>query len=628
MHSHSEDDNSDNSHISAGLVSADPFRRAKATLRLGRHADPAALDQLLALLADPDWPVVKAALKVLRHYRDPRIVTAAQAILREDYYSWVYSRGIAIAGVATRALRSQGEEGFQALLTLLREAKDEEVRGQTIIWQLAVLRDPRAIEPLIACFDSTVYEVANAASRAMRHFGVAAIPPLIAAMSTTDMSVFQHVSTAFRQIGLPAVSALLNALRYEEDDNIRAGAADVLGNFDSKEVREALWVALDDPDEDVSRMAMLSLWDFGDLRVFDLLLAEDPNPTPTRNYPYDNLARPGSAAVPLLIAALEDQARPTYQRVNAARALGLIEDERTEEPLLTALRDDDEDMRAAAIIALDDLRDTREVEPLLAALHDPSSEVRRRAIGKLASMDDDRAFDAVARYVRESGDDEEGYKSASGALRALAMHHGERALPLLREMALGSDRWKFLSAIGPLGLLGAPAVPVLLEIARDPRPERRLHVITWLKSAYRHSPDPRIVEFLFKTIQENPLSEITEQTRYQMALRFEATRALAECGDPRAVGPLLEILQSPTSSPSMRQSTVQPLGELGDVRVLEALTAAYDASMAGNDGIDVSKHPTQQYSFQDALLWAMSKIHSRLDEAEVGEDSSDTSAAT
>jgi hypothetical protein len=63
----------------------------------------------------------------------------------------------------------------------------------------------------------------------------------------------------------------------------------------------------------------------------------------------------------------------------------------------------------------------------------------------------------------------------------------------------------------------------------------------------------------------------------------------------------------------MRQSTVQPLGELGDARVLEALMAAYEASMAGNDGIDVSKHPTERYSFQDALLWAMEKIHARLD---------------
>ncbi len=388
---------------------------------------------------------------------------------------------------------------------------------------------------------------------------------------------------AFRRIGAPAVPALLDALRHAEDENIRAGAADVLGNFDSEEVREALWVALDDPDEDVSRMAMLSLGDFGDLRVFDLLLAEEPDPRPIGNHPYDKLARPGSAAVPLLIAALEDQARPAYQRANAARALGLIEDERTIEPLIAALRDDDEDVRAAAIVALDDLKDTREVEPLLAALHDPSSEVRRRAIGELASIDDDRAFDAVARFIRESGEGEEGeegYKSASGVLRTLALHHKERALPLLREMALGDERWRSLVAISALGLLGTPAVPTLLEIGRDSRPERRHIAINWLKMAYGRSPDPRIVEFLFEAMQENDMSSIVAER-----MRYHAALALAECGDPRAVEPLLEILQNAAIPRMLQYSTIRPLGELGDERVLEALTTVYEASKAWEDEV-------------------------------------------
>ncbi len=130
MDSTSGNDTPGDMQVSDELSGIDLFQRAKAALRLGRHANPQALDQLLALLADPDWPVVEAALKALKRYRDPRIVAAAQAILRrENYFSWTYSRGIAIAHAATRALRSQGEEGFQALLTLLREAKDEEVRG-------------------------------------------------------------------------------------------------------------------------------------------------------------------------------------------------------------------------------------------------------------------------------------------------------------------------------------------------------------------------------------------------------------------------------------------------------------------------------------------------------------------
>ena len=239
----------------------------------------------------------------------------------------------------------------------------------------------------------------------MRRFGEAAIPPLIEALSIIDQSPYFHVVWALRWIGAPAVPALLDALRYADDENIRSGAADVLDrpDIDSEEVREALHDALDDEDADVRRMAMWSLGEFGDPRVLDLLLAEQPSQRPGSLEPARTIANIGSAAVPLLIAALEDQALPAYQRVNAARALGLIEDERTVEPLLAARRDDDEDVRAAATLALDDLQDTREVEPLLAALDDPSPEARRRAIGELASIDDDRAFDAVGVMYERAG---------------------------------------------------------------------------------------------------------------------------------------------------------------------------------------------------------------------------------
>ena len=84
-------------------------------------------------------------------------------------------------------------------------------------------------------------------------------------------------------------------------------------------------------------MAMWSLGDLGDPRVFDLLLVERPSQGPGSLQPASTLAQIGSVAVPPLIAALEDQARPTYQRVNAAHALGRIEDERIVEPLIAAL---------------------------------------------------------------------------------------------------------------------------------------------------------------------------------------------------------------------------------------------------------------------------------------------------
>ena len=56
-----------------------------------------------------------------------------------------------------------------------------------------------------------------------------------------------------------------------------------------------------------------------------------------------------------LAQALEDTTRPIYQRVNAANALGKIEDARVVPPLVTALRDGEEQVRVAAASALGDL---------------------------------------------------------------------------------------------------------------------------------------------------------------------------------------------------------------------------------------------------------------------------------
>jgi HEAT repeat protein len=624
MHSHSGDDSSEDSHTSAELGRADPFRRAKATLRLGRYADPQALDQLLALLDDREWRVVEAALTALRRYHDPRIVPAVQAVAgRKDSFPG-FTRAIAISHATARALRSQGEAGFQALLTLLRECQDDEIWGQAIERQLAVLRDPRAIEPLIASFDSPVYEVAYSASRALRHFGADAIPPLIEALSITEQSAYYHLSMALRWIGAPAVPALLDALRHAEDENIRSGAADVLDRVDSEEVREALHAALDDEDADVRRTAMWSLGELGDPRVLNLLLVEQPSQKLGSLEPARTIANIGSVALPSLIAALDDQERPAYQRVNAARALGLIKDERAVEPLVAVLRDDDEGVRVAAIFALGDLKDLKAVEPLLAVLHDTSSGVREHAVNALASIEDDRASDAVVRFVREAREDEQ---SATSALLTLALQNGERALPLLRELVLDNTSYshKYLAATSALVWLGAPGVSVLLEMAHDPRPERRHTAIERLKLAYRHAPDPRIVDFLFETIQESSTSGVAVHMPYQAAL------ALAECGDPRAVGPLLEILQNVARHHMMRSSIVWSLGKLGDERTLEALTAIYEETKTWADEAEDGERAGRGqdfYGFQDALLIAMSKIHARLDAAGVGENSSDASAAT
>lgn len=581
----------------------DPFQRAKAVRALGRHADPLALDQLLALLDDPEWMVVKAALGALRRYRDPRVVAGAQAVLRDDTYFMTFTRGGEVSYVAARALRTQGEEGFQALLTLLRESREDEIRGQAVVWQLAVMRDSRAIGPLIETFDSPVFEVANRAAAMMRHFGADAIPPLIAALSTDDDSVRYQIIAAFRGIGASAVPLLLAALKDESDPNIRSGAASVLGMAQSVAARETLYAALDDSDEGVRHTAMWSLGQLSDPRVVDLLLAEPPGPETRNPEPATTLAGIGAEAAPPLISALEDMTRQTYQRINAAQALALANEARAVPPLVASLHDSDEQVRVAAASALGDLKNAIAVDPLLAALDGDTPAVRATAAYALAEIGDDRAFKALSHFVRES----EGYgQRASGVLQMLAWNYHERALPLLREMALGDDVRLRIAAVAALGQLGAVSVSTLLEVARDPRPEVHFGTFHWLEMAYRKSHDPRIVDYFFEVFQQATSDKMAEVRRSRVVF------ALGACGDRRAVEPLLAMLQDPSSSVITRIQAIQTLGNIGDERTLGVLLAAYEASKAEAQAAPNTGEPWQRNAdYQDALLRAIMEIRSR-----------------
>ena len=62
--------------------------------------------------------------------------------------------------------------------------------------------------------------------------------------------------------------------------------------------------------------------------------------------------------------------------------------------------------------------------------------------------------------------------------------------------------------------------------------------------------------------------------------------------------------------------------------MLEALTAVYEETMAGEAGADVGERPSRRYEFQDALLGAIAKIRTRLGTTGAEEDTSSASAAT
>ena len=102
-------------------------------------------------------------------------------------------------------------------------------------------------------------------------------------------------------------------------------------------------------------------------------------------------------------------------RVNAAEALGKLNDTRAVEPLVEALKDKARPLRVSAVEALGELNDTSSVEPLINGLNgvyaDPYAAL------DLALLNDPKGIEAVIRacYRIERSED---------ALRVIGPHSG------------------------------------------------------------------------------------------------------------------------------------------------------------------------------------------------------------
>ncbi len=62
--------------------------------------------------------------------------------------------------------------------------------------------------------------------------------------------------------------------------------------------------------------------------------------------------------------------------------------------------------------------------------------------------------------------------------------------------------------------------------------------------------------------------------------------------------------------------------------MLETLTAVYEESKTWEIQDNGGERPWRRYEFQDALLWAIEKIRTRLGTTSAEEDTSSASAAT
>ncbi len=259
------------------------------------------------------------------------------------------------------------------------------------------------------------------AIKELSKLGVEAVAPLVGALRDEEADVSQAAAYGLRLLkGSPAdLVAALGPHLKDENPQVRKGVAGALGRCGG-EALPALTNAFKDEDADVRKQVTLSLDTVArkDKGAWSAILAilnsglKDPDPK-VRLTVVQTLARCGPGAVPLLLAALEDE--DVKVRANAPAALGALKPEaravlpalarrfKAEKevpvkqsllqtlgklgpeavaPLTDALRDDDPGVQLAALKALGPLGP--EARPALAAMKELAVQASNPSVRSLA----------------------------------------------------------------------------------------------------------------------------------------------------------------------------------------------------------------------------------------------------
>ena len=259
--------------------------------------------------------------------------------------------------------------------------------------------------------------------------------------------------------------------------------------------------------------------------------------------------------VEAMISALSDE--DAEIREQAAYSLGQFEDPRAIEPLANALQNDTEPgVREQAAWSLGMIEDAAAVPALSQALSDAEADVREQAAWALGMIEDESAVDALTQVLSDPDED-----VREQAVWALGMIESEAAAaPLM--IALGDSNAQIRSqAAWSLGMIEeASAVDALAGALQDTDPEVREQA-AW---ALGMIEDAGAVSALGTALGDS-----------ESAVREQAAWSLGMIEDAAGVDPLVAVLAG-DADPGVREQAAWALGMIEDDRALDALLDALE----------------------------------------------------
>lgn len=260
--------------------------------------------------------------------------------------------------------------------------------------------------------------------------------------------------------------------------------------------------------------------------------------------------------------------------------------------LVSALKDNDEGVRLAAVEAISSRSERSVVPDLIAILDDPSVPVRRAVAQTLSQMPDPRAIAALLQALRTDTDAEVralaaealgNIDDASAAPGLIAALKTERVAPVRR---------KIVAALAELETTSAASA--FADALRDDDAEVRASAIYGLGNIHAKSSAQQIIPLL-----RDPNSEV----------RSKAAWALGEMKVIDALDELTAALGD--RDPDVRQNIINALSSMEDERAVPALVRAI-----ADDNVDVRREAVNALGNIDGLNKAPRELVAALSDAD------------
>ncbi len=241
-----------------GWSGLDEAQQARAAIVLQQwdrvvSLGPAAVEPLVAALADDEADLRQAAAAALGRIRSRRAVEPLAAALRDRDRAVRVAAAAALEGIGWSALAAPTRASAAVLLRR---------------WEVAVHLGRSAIEPLAETLRRDDGPARVAAAAALGRIGdVAAVGPLVRALGDRRSAVRQAAADALATMRHGDAVVPLAAALNDGDQEVRAAAAEALGTIGDARAIEPLAMALKDPEWEVRLAAVDALAAIGHPRA-------------------------------------------------------------------------------------------------------------------------------------------------------------------------------------------------------------------------------------------------------------------------------------------------------------------------------------------------------------------------